>query len=516
MIRILQGFKRRLFIIKQGTPGLETETVISISIYFLLMLGIGVYAWRVSERSAAGYLLGGRQLSPAVTALSAGASDMSAWILMGLPGAMFMSGFSSSWIAVGLLIGAFLNYLLVAPRLRVYTELSSDAITLPDYFEKRFEDQSRALRVLSSLVIIIFFTLYTSSGIVAGGVLFQNSFGLGYATGIWVTAGVVVAYTFLGGFRAVCTTDFVQGCLMLLALVVVPWVAFTHVGGVDPVRANVAQVDPAHLNMFTGVAAMTIISNMAWGLGYFGQPHIIVRFMAIRSFREINLARRIGMGWMTVSILGALMTGLIGLAYMVEFDISLADPETVFIVLAQLLFHPLLGGFLLAGILAAIMSTISSQLLVSSSSLSKDFYKAFIRPRAGEREVVLVSRLAVLLVALCAISLAADRDATILALVSHAWAGFGASFGPLVLMSLFWRDMNRAGALAGMIVGAVTVLVWVYGPFTINGQAPGDFLYEIVPGFVLSAAAIWIVSKLTRGAGNTVKDGFTAMEQVLR
>jgi SSS family solute:Na+ symporter len=489
---------------------MQIATLISIMLYFILMLGIGVFAMRRSTGSAAGYLLGGRQLGPAVTALSAGASDMSAWILMGLPGAMVASGFSSAWIVVGLLVGAYWNYRLVAPRLRVFTEHANDALTLPDYFEARFHDHTHILRCVASLVIVLFFTIYTSSGLVAGGVLFESSFGLSYTSGLLVTALVVVAYTSLGGFHAVCMTDFVQGCIMFVALVLVPLIAFTDIGNFRAVATIIEPVSPGHLDWFRGVGLLAIVSNMAWGLGYFGQPHIIVRFMAIRSAGEIGTARRIGMSWMFVSVTGALMTGLAGYAWVLENNVPLDDPETIFIVLTQLLFHPFIGGFLLAAILAAIMSTISSQLLVSSSSLSQDFYKVFVNPAADDRQLILVSRLSVITVAVVAALLAVDRSSSILGLVSNAWAGFGAAFGPMVLMSLYWSDMNRQGALAGMITGAIVVLLWIYLPVRINGQSLSGLMYEIVPGTCCSALAIWWVSRATGKASAQVRQEFSA------
>lgn len=477
---------------------METGTLITLALYFVLMLGIGLYAFKRSTSDVSGYMLGGRKLGPAVTSLSAGASDMSGWMLLGLPGAMFASGLSASWIAIGLFIGAFANYLLVAPRLRIYTELASDAITIPDYFEKRFEDRSRLLRIISSLVIVIFFTLYTSSGLVAGGKLFDSAFGVDYAWGLWVTAGVVVAYTLFGGFMAVSMTDFVQGCIMFVALILVPVVALTDVGGVGGLTETVRGVDPALLGLLTGTSLIGIISALSWGLGYFGQPHIIVRFMAIRSVRDIPAARNIGMTWMAVTIVGALATGLTGLAYVTNNGIEVSDPETIFIILSDVLFHPLVTGFLLAAILAAIMSTISSQLLVSSSSLTEDFYGVFFRRNASQRELVTVGRLAVVLVSLVAIYLAYDPTSNVLTLVSNAWAGFGAAFGPLVILSLMWRRVTRNGALAGMIVGAATVLFWVFAPVLPGGEALTTVIYEIVPGFILATLATVIVSLMGR------------------
>ena len=495
-------------------------TMISLGLYFLVMLGIGWYSFKESDTSVEGYMLGGRKLGPAVTALSAGASDMSGWMLMGLPGAMYVAGISAMWIAVGLTIGAFANYILVAPRLRVYTEIANNAITLPDYFENRFADNSRMLRVIASVVIVIFFTLYTSSGVVAGGKLFESSFNLSYELGLYVTAGVVVAYTLIGGFMAVSMTDFVQGCIMFLSLILVPIVVIMNLGGLSDANAIITDINPNLFALFidastnTALSTIGIISLLAWGLGYFGQPHIIVRFMAIRSVKDVPVARRIGMSWMIMSIIGALFTGLYGMAYVSQQDGVSIDPETIFIYLSQLLFHPLIGGFLLAAILAAIMSTISSQLLVTSSSLTSDFYQVFLRKDASEKELVIAGRISVIVVAAVAIALAYDRDSTILSLVSNAWAGFGAAFGPLVIFSLFDRHMTRASAFAGMITGAVTVLLWIYLPITIGGQSLSAWMYEIVPGFILSSIAIVVVSKLTQPR-ESVKQTFEKFEDAL-
>ena len=481
---------------------------ISLGIYFVMMLAIGLYAYRVTSADVSGYMLGGRNLSPAVTALSAGASDMSGWMLMGLPGAMYVTGLSSAWIGVGLTIGAYLNYIIVAPRLRIYTELVGDAVTIPEYFEKRFEDKTRLLRVVASIVIIVFFAIYTTSGIVAGGKLFETSFNLSYQLGLFITAGVVVAYTAFGGFLAVSITDFVQGCIMFVALIMVPIVALSDIGGMQQAISILDGINPDLLSMFSGTTFIGIVSAMAWGLGYFGQPHIIVRFMAIRSAKDIKVARRIGMSWMIVTLTGALVTGLAGLAYITNTGAQLSDPETIFIYLSTLLFHPLIGGFLLAAILAAIMSTISSQLLVTSSSLTSDFYHAFLRRDATSSELVMVGRLSVVAVALLAVVLAHDRNRTILSLVSNAWAGFGAAFGPVVVLSLFWKQMTQQAALAGMVVGAATVLFWVYAPVQINGQSLSQILYEIVPGFVLGTLTIVLVSKFTTKPSATMHQDF--------
>nr|WP_285291747.1 sodium/proline symporter PutP [Bacillus sp. ISL-35] len=484
------------------------EVFISLAIYFIAMILIGLYAYRKTS-DLSDYMLGGRGLGPSVTALSAGASDMSGWMMMGLPGAMYTSGISSAWIAIGLSIGAYLNYLILAPRLRTYTELANDSITIPDFLENRFSDQTKILRSVSAVVIIIFFTLYTSAGFVSGGTLFESAFGLDYRTGLFVTAGVVIIYTLFGGFLAVSLTDFVQGVIMFLALVLVPVVAFTELGGPTNVMETVSAIDPTMMDLFKGTTFLGIISLLAWGLGYFGQPHIIVRFMAINSVEELKPARRIAMGWMIVSIIGALAVGLVGIAYVQVNNVTLDNPETVFIMFANILFNPYITGFLLAAILAAIMSTISSQLLVTSSALTEDFYKAFFRREASDKELVFIGRAAVLLVALVGIALSYTPNDTILSLVGNAWAGFGAAFGPVMLLSLYWKNMNRWGALSGILVGALTVIIWI----SIDGLS--EFMYEMIPGFFLSLIAVIVVSKITTGPGKAVKEEFNEMENIM-
>ena len=491
---------------------MEAGAIVSITVYFAGMLGIGFYAWRKSTQNIKGFLLGGRELGPAVAALSAGAADMSGWLLMGLPGAIYATGISASWIAIGLLAGAYVNYRVVAPRLRIQTERAGDSITVPEFFEKRFDDASRSLRSISALVIIVFFTLYTSSGMVAGGKLFETAFGADYSFGLWLTAGVVVVYTFFGGFLAVSLTDFVQGAIMFVAVVLVPDVALGAIGAPAQVTAEVARAGPDMLNLFGGLGAAAILSSLAWGLGYFGQPHIIVRFMAIRTVRDVPLMRRIGMSWMLVSLIGALATGLVGLAYARRNGIAIADPETIFIVLSDILFHPIVTGFLLAALLAAIMSTVSSQLLVSSSSLTEDFYRSWFRREASQRELVTIGRGSVLAVSLIAIYLAFDPDNSILGLVANAWAGFGAAFGPIVLLSLTWKRLTRNGALAGMIVGALTVLFWIYAPVLAGGATLSSLLYEIVPGFIACGAVAILTSLLGKPPAEKVIALFEASE----
>ncbi|PGP39710.1 sodium/proline symporter PutP [Bacillus thuringiensis] len=486
----------------------KIEIMVSLAIYMAGMLYIGYWSYKKTS-DLSDYMLGGRGLGPAVTALSAGASDMSGWMLMGLPGAMYATGLSSVWIAIGLLIGAYVNYLIIAPRLRTYTEVANDSITIPDFLENRFKDRTKILRFVSAIVILVFFTFYASAGLVSGGRLFENSFNLDYKIGLFVTVGVVVAYTLFGGFLAVSWTDFVQGCIMFIALVLVPIVAFTDVGGVTETFNTIKQVDASHLDMFKGTTILGIISFLAWGLGYFGQPHIIVRFMAITSIKDLKTSRRIGVGWMTISIIGAMLTGLIGIAYYAKNNATLQDPEMVFVTFSNILFHPYITGFLLSAILASIMSSISSQLLVISSAVTEDFYKTFFRRNASDKELVFIGRLSVLVVAMIAVVLAYHPSDTILTLVGYAWAGFGSAFGPAILLSLYWKRTNKWGVLAGMIVGAVVVIAWVQIP------SLKAIMYEMVPGFFCSLLTVIVVSLLTKEPVKAVHREFNEMEAIL-
>lgn len=484
------------------------EGYLSLGVYFLAMLAIGLFAFKESTDDISGYILGGRNVSPQVTALSAGASDMSGWMLMGLPGAMFISGFDAMYIAIGLAIGALANYLLVAPRLRIYTELANDSITLPEFFSKRFGEHALPIRIVSACIIVLFFTLYTSAGLVAGGKLFESAFELNYHIGLFITLGVVVSYTLLGGFLAVSLTDFVQGCIMFIALVLVPYVAFTEFESASQMAESAYQTIPSFSDSVSGLTAIGLISTLSWGLGYFGQPHIIVRFMAIRSVKDVPVARNIGMSWMLVTLIGAVSTGFVGVAYSNQFGLAIDDPETIFIVFSQVLFHPLISGFLMAAILAAIMSTISSQLLVSASSLTEDVYKVLSHTEIDAKKTVNIGRLGVASVSIIALILALDSSNTILSLVSNAWAGFGAAFGPLVLFSLYKKNLTHKAALAGILTGVVIVLFWIYAPILQDGKTLSSVLYEIVPGFVASSAVIWLVSLLDAEPSEHVTETF--------
>ncbi|NBB26502.1 sodium/proline symporter PutP [Porphyrobacter sp. SLTP] len=489
-------------------------TLGSLAIYFALMLGIGVYAWRKTVKDSSGYLLAGRSLTPSVAALSAGASDMSGWLLLGLPGALFASGLVEAWIAIGLTVGAALNWIIVAPRLREQTERLGDALTIPQFLANRFPDSGTLLRVISAVIIVGFFTVYTASGMVGGGKLFATAFagvlpdtGLSdYMLGIFITAGIVLVYTMIGGFLAVSLTDFVQGMIMMVALVVMPLVIFF--GSETAVQLSAVPQD-GFLSLTQGATLISIISAVTWGLGYFGQPHIIVRFMAIDKVENVPTAGWICMIWMVISLAGAVIVGLSGRAYAQANGLVVEDPETIFIILANLLFHPAVTGFLYAALLAAIMSTISSQLLVSSSSLTEDFYRLFLRRNASEAEAVNIGRLSVALVAAAGMVIAADPESEVLGLVSNAWAGFGAAFGPLILLALTWNRMTGAGAIAGLVTGAGVVAGWIalgWNKALPSALGGGPGLYEIVPGFAASLLAIVLVSGMT----GTMREGAKA------
>jgi len=483
----------------------ETNMIVGMTfvVYIALMLGIGIYAYRKTQ-DLSDYILGGRSLGPWPSALSAGASDMSGWLLLGLPGYALASGMEAIWLAVGLLLGTWLNWYIVAGRLRVYSQVANDSLTLPEFFEQRFRDNSHLLRIISAFFILMFFLFYTSSGLVAGGKLFATVFGMDYFTAVLVGTLAVITYTFFGGFLAVSWTDLVQGLMMAAALVLVPVMLIGDVGGVGATFAAMEAKNPELLTLFNGVdgeplGAIAIISLAAWGLGYFGQPHILARFAAIRSEKEIPAARRIATSWTALTLLGATFVGFGAIGYL---DGGLQDGETVFMVLVNALFHPVVAGILLAAILAAVMSTADSQLLVSSSALTEDFYKSLFRKDASQKELVMVGRLAVVGIAIIALILARDPDSSVLGLVSYAWAGFGAAFGPALILALYWKRMSRNGALAGILVGGITVVVW-------KQLTGGIFdVYEIVPGFILAWIAIYVVSLASPEPAQEIQNEF--------
>lgn len=503
--------------------------VIAMVLYFAGMLAVGVWATR-RTKTMQDYMLGGRNLPPAVAALSAGASDMSGWLLLGLPGAIYMGGLVQSWIAIGLTVGAWVNWRVVAPRLRVYTEISGNAITIPSFLDNRFPVGGKALRVIAGLVILVFFTFYVSSGMVAGGQFTVSAFGdvlagagvtdanAQYLTGMLVVAGVTLLYTFAGGFLGASYTDFFQGTLMFLALLLVPVIAVFVAGGPAEVVRTVRQVQPGALDLFDVDAAgglLVVIGLFAWGLGYFGQPHIIVRFMALRSMRDAVAGRRIGIGWMVLCVAGAIGSAVVGIGYIGRREaLTVTDTEngeTVFLDMAQQLFPSIVAGLVLAAVLAAIMSTISSQLVVSSSALVEDLAKLLLgeHVRMGPRRQVWLGRAGVGLVAIVAVILAWNPEASILDLVGFAWAGFGAAFGSVVVLSLFWRRFSGPGAIAAMLGGAITVAVWkIVGLDAV--------VYEILPGFAVSLLLGFAVSWLTHRTDARVDAEFDEMVTLVR
>lgn len=479
--------------------------ILMFVIYLLAMMGIGLVFY-FKTKNLSDYVLGGRQLGGWVTSLSAQASDMSGWLLMGLPGAAYLTGMGSIWIAIGLAVGTYLNWKVIAKRLRIYTQTAGDSLTLPDYFENRFKDSSKVLRIISAVFILIFFLFYTSSGFVAGGKLFSTVFGISYIKALTIGAIVIVLYTFLGGFMAVCWTDFFQGIMMFAAVVAVPVIGVKTLGGVNETINIIKGINPNLLNPFidlqgSSLPLIGVISSLAWGIGYFGQPHILVRFMAIKSAKEVKKARIIAMIWVAFSLAAAVIIGIVGLAY-IKTPLVGNDSEKVFLIMVGEMFNPVIGGFLMAAVLAAVMSTADSQLLVTASSITEDFYKVLFRKDASEKELVWVSRLAVAVVAIIAYYLALDENSSVLNIVAYAWAGFGATFGPTIILSLFWKRMTRSGALAGMISGGITVIIW-------KGLSGGIFnLYEIVPGFIISIIAIVVVSLLSKEPSDEIKEEF--------
>ncbi|MGP6173477.1 sodium/proline symporter PutP [Corynebacterium sp. A21] len=478
-----------------------TWFIIAIVTYMLVMLAIGFWSYTKTTKYD-DYVLADRGLHPFVAALSAGASDMSGWLLMGLPGALFVTGMSELWIGIGLLIGAWANWTWVAPKLRSYTEVANNSITLPSFFENRLRDKSRALRSVSAIIIIFFFTFYVSSGMVAGGRYFESTFGGEYLIGLLVVGAVTVCYTFVGGFLAVSYTDVVQGLMMFGALIIVPVMALITLDNPSDIFTWATENtygpheggNPTYWSMISGVSAAAIIGNLAWGLGYFGQPHVVVRFMALRTPADAKQGRLIGIGWMFLCIVGATATAVIGTVFFSQNpDFSIVDQsafETIFLDMARLLFHPLIAGLVLTAVLAAIMSTMSSQLLVVSSSLIEDLYKIFKKNLPSEKFLINLSRAMVVIVALLAAALAINPSDSILGLVGFAWAGFGSAFGPLMLASLYWKRLNVAGALSSMVIGAIVSTGW--------GMTGGsDIIYELVPGFLVSTIVLVVVSLLT-------------------
>ena len=494
--------------------GNNITIIVVFILYLLMMLVIGIVAFKRTSNTA-DYYLGGRSLGKWVVSISAQASDMSGWLLMGLPGAAYLSGLEAGWIGVGLAIGTYLNWKFVAKKLRNYTEVCGNSITIPEFLGNRYRDEQHIIRLVSALFILIFFLVYTASGFVSGAKLFSTVFNLNYNVALLIAVLVVVSYTFAGGFFAVCWTDLVQGILMFMAIVIVPVAAVESMGGLSATLSNINSVNPELLNAFTSsdgsrVALISVVSSLAWGLGYFGQPHILVRFMGIKNADDIKHSRRIAMVWVIFSLTAAVLVGLLGRVYISE-DLSATAGETVYIKMVLSIFPIVFAGLFLAAILAAIMSTADSQLLVTASAITEDFYKTKIRKNASEKEAMMVSRGTVIVVAIIAAIIATNPNNTVLDLVENAWAGFGATFGPIVLFSLFWKRTTKKGAIAGMITGGVSVIIWRKLGVALGGIFS---LYEIVPGFLLSALVIYIVSKMDKEPSQDMIDEFEKVQGI--
>ncbi len=485
-------------------------TALAFALYLGLMLAIGFFTFN-KTKSTSDYFLGGRSVGPWFTALSAEASDMSGWLLMGLPGLAYFTGLQEAfWTAVGLLIGTYLNWLLVAKRMRKYSIHAKDSITIPEFLTNRFHDNSKVLQTISSIIILLFFIVYTASGFLASAKLFTSVFGMNYYAALFLGVAVILGYTLLGGYLAVVATDFLQGTLMFFALFTTGVIAFFAIGGLHNGFAQLAQFGEHFINPFvtppgTSYGFLQIISALAWGLGYFGMPHILVRFMSIRSNHEVKTSRRIAMVWVTIAMAAALLVGVVGKVFLLPLTYdSQSAAEAVFIASMQKIFPTFIAGFFLCAILAASMSTSDSQLLVASSAFSKDVYKAVLRKDASDKETLLVSRITVVVITIIAILLAMDPTSSIFDVVSYAWAGFGATFGPVILAALFWRRASRNGAIGAMIGGGLTVVIW-------KQLSGGIFdVYELLPGFIVGALCMVIFSLLEKHPDQKVFDEFDA------
>ncbi len=503
----------------------EIGILIAIIAYMAGIIGIGIYYSKKSNTTGDFYL-GGRQLGPFVTAMSAEASDMSSWLLMGLPGVAYLTGICDAfWTAVGLAIGTYVNWLIVAKRLRHYSVACGNAITIPDFFANRYRDK-KVLKCVSALIIIIFFVPYTASGFAACGKLFNSLFGIDYLTAMIISAIVIVAYTTLGGFLAASTSDFIQSIVMTVALVIVLVYGVISVGGVDQVAANVSDLAgyininamyDATTDSATPYGIISIVSTLAWGLGYFGMPHILLRFMAIENPEKIKLSRRVASVWVVISMAVAILIGVIGYsmsAHGVIGEFGSFDSETIIVQIAHILSNhgilfAILAGVILAGILASTMSTSDSQLLAASSSVSENIIGGVFGIKLTEKAQIIVARTAVIIISIIAMFLASNPDSSVFQIVSFAWAGFGATFGPVMLCALFWKRSNKYGAIAGMIAGGIMVFVW---KFVVRPMGGALNIYELLPAFLVAMAFIVVVSLITKAPEKEIIDEFESIK----
>ncbi len=500
---------------------------ISIIAYLLVVIGIGINYARKNENTDDFYL-GGRKLGPFVTAMSAEASDMSSWLLMGLPGVAYLSGIAdATWTAIGLALGTYLNWLIVAKRLRRYTVVAGNATTIPVFFSNRYRDEKKILSVIAAIVIIIFFVPYTASGFAACGKLFASLFGMDYLTAMIISAGVIVAYTTLGGFMAASTSDFLQSIIMTMAIITVLVYGSISAGGMDVVMSNATSLSgyftlTAMHNVENGTATpygiITIISTMAWGLGYFGMPHILLRFMAIEDEKKLTLSRRIATVWVVIAMTVAVFIGVVGNAMSKAGAIPvLNDPETIIIAISSALskhgvLAALIAGVILAGILAATMSTADSQLLAASSSVSQNIIKEVFFKNLSERSSMIIARATVLIISFIGMFIARNPGSSVFAIVSFAWAGFGAAFGPVMLFSLFWKRTNMQGALAGMVSGGIMIFIW---KFIIRPMGGAWNIYELLPAFVVSCVFIVVVSLMTKEPSEEIVREFESVDSAI-
>ena len=476
---------------------MNAELIVFV-VYLAFMIGIGVFFFlRSKGGSEKSFFLGGRQMGPWVSALSAGASDMSAWVLMGLPASIYAAGLGQAWIAIGLAIGYTVSWLVQAPRLRRYTIAAKDSITIPQYLTNRFLSKSKALQIICAVIFLVAYTIYAASSIKACGTLFNTVLGIDATLAMYIAAVIIIGYTFLGGFSAVCWTDFFQGMLMLGALLVAPIFAMALIGGGQGAAASLEQLPEGYFNLFTNWK--DVLSGLGWGLGYFGMPHIIVRFMSLRSNKDLKKSAKIGITWTLLILLFSVASGVIGHLFLGEID----DSSVVFITMVRKMFPALISGLLLSAILAAAMSTADSQLLASASAFASDVYKPIIRKdKASDKEMLWASRFVVLGIAVVAVLIAANPNSgTIMGLVENAWGVFGAAFGPVILLSLFWRRFNFQGAVAGILAGAIVDILWL-------AFLKGFGLYEIIPGFIAGLIAAVAVSLLTKAPEKEVTDLF--------
>lgn len=501
--------------------------LVAFILYFVFVLAMGTYFYR-RTKNMEDYVLGGREMNPYVTALSAQASDMSGWLLMGLPGAIFIAGLGEIWIGIGLAIGSYLAWLFIAKRLRKYSEKCGNALTVSQYFSNRFRDEKGAIRIICGIVILVFFTFYVTSGFVAGGNLFGVIFGgeINYTVSVLITAAVIIGYTFLGGFKAVSWTDLVQGILMLLAVIVIPLSMLGVINGGWDAVVDIANFEVANFTdiMSSGgnpIGFIALVSLLAWGLGYFGMPHILVRYMAIRDPEEVKVARRVGTVWVIIALAAVSVIAMMAHAYFFQnpgVPLVNDNPENVIIsIIGGGLFPSIIAGILFAAILAAIMSTADSQLLVASSAVANDLFDKLAKKKPSEQKLMWISRFAVVIIAIVALALSLGENNSIMKLVSFAWAGFGAAFGPTMIMSLFWKRTNRQGAVAGILVGALTAILWnifmIQGgalsvAFNLNCCIVDTGVYELLPGFVFSLIAIVVVSLLTPEPSEEMQNEF--------